>query len=244
MRGTILTLVVGSAILAVIVAAPASGAIGPGSSPYVTDPTITSATYDPSTRVLSLTWTLVTATNGGSNLQLSGQNLRTSTAPSTTSGELTYPTYLWRSDDQTRLNSSLLVDFTNPLSPGTYYLQIADVGLVDYCMWADGCPPNATTTTPFTNKSPVASFTAAAATPPPPPQPPPPPLVVKCVVPKVVGKSLATAKSRLAASHCRTGRVGYRHSRLRRGLVYWQSRRPGARFARGTRIGLLVNLGR
>jgi PASTA domain len=83
--------------------------------------------------------------------------------------------------------------------------------------------------------------------PPPPPPPPPPPAprpTVKCMVPKVTGKSLAKAKRRLFASHCRTGKVGYRHSRVRRGLVYWQSRRPGARLARGTRIGLLVSLGR
>jgi hypothetical protein len=83
------------------------------------------------------------------------------------------------------------------------------------------------------------SLTIVAA----PPPPPPPARVVRCVVPKVVGRSLATAKRKLVASHCRTGRVSYGHSRSRHGLVYRQGRRPGARLARGTRIGLLVSLG-
>jgi hypothetical protein len=76
----------------------------------------------------------------------------------------------------------------------------------------------------------------------PPPPPPPPP--AKCVVPKVVGKSLAKAKRSLSAAHCRTGAVRQGRSRLRRGLVYSQSRRAGARLPRGTRIGLHVSLGR
>jgi hypothetical protein len=242
MRRTILTLLVGSAILAVILAAPASGAIGPGSSPYVTDPIITSATYDSSIQVLSVTWTLGEATNGGYNLQLVGQNLRASTSPSTTGGTLTSPTYLWVSDDQTRLNTSLFVDFSSPLTPGTYYLQLENVGVIDYCLFGP-CPPNPPSVSTYHNSSPVASFTAAAPPPRPPPPPPPRP-AVRCVVPKVVGRSLATAKSKLVASHCRRGRVGYGHSRSRRGLVYWQGRRPGARLAQGTRIGLLVSLGR
>jgi Tol biopolymer transport system component len=79
------------------------------------------------------------------------------------------------------------------------------------------------------------------------PPPPPPPILpapVKCVVPRTVGKSLATARRKLVASHCRVGKVGYRHSRLKRGFVYWQSRSAGTRLARGTKIRLLVSLGR
>ena len=75
------------------------------------------------------------------------------------------------------------------------------------------------------------------------PPPPPPPPSATCVVPKVVGKSLADTKRKLAASHCRTGSVGHRHAHLRRGLVYWQSRRPGARLPGGTKVGLRVSLG-
>ena len=240
MKRRLLILVVGATLA--IVVAPAWGAIGPTSSPYVTDPVITSASYDSTTQVLSLTWTLVSATNGGSNLQLAGQNLGVSASPSTTSGVLTHPTHLWTSDDQTRLNTSLLVDLTNPLTPGTYYLQIEDLGTILYCLIGP-CPPNPLSSSTFNNNSPVASFTEAAR-PPPPPPPPPPPSSVRCVVPKVVGKSLTTARRRLLASHCRTGRVGYGHSRVRRGLVYWQSRRPSARLARGSRVGLLVSLGR
>jgi hypothetical protein len=75
--------------------------------------------------------------------------------------------------------------------------------------------------------------------PPPPPPPPPPP---KCVVPKVVGKSLAKAKRRLGAAHCRTGAVRHGQSRLPRGIVYWQSRKSGARLPHGAKIGLRVSL--
>ena len=85
------------------------------------------------------------------------------------------------------------------------------------------------------------SFTVGN-TPPPPPPPPPPP--AKCVVPKVVGKSLAKAKTRLSAAHCRTGAVRQGQSSLRRGIVYWQSRKPGARLPRGTKIAMRVSLGR
>ena len=74
--------------------------------------------------------------------------------------------------------------------------------------------------------------------PPPPPSPPP----AKCVVPKVVGKSLAKAKRRLSAAHCRTGSVRHGRSRLRRGFVYWQSKKPGARLPRGPKIGMHVSL--
>jgi hypothetical protein len=74
---------------------------------------------------------------------------------------------------------------------------------------------------------------------PPPPPPPPPP--AKCVVPKLVGKSLAKAKTRLSAAHCRTGAVRHGQSHLRPGIVYWQSRKPGARLPHGTKIGMRVS---
>jgi hypothetical protein len=77
---------------------------------------------------------------------------------------------------------------------------------------------------------------------PPPPPPPPPPRPAKCVVPKVVGKSLAKAKRGLSAAHCRTGAVRHGQSRLPRGIVYSQSRKPGARLPRGTKIGVRVSL--
>jgi hypothetical protein len=80
------------------------------------------------------------------------------------------------------------------------------------------------------------SFTVGG-TPPPPPPPP-----AKCVVPKVVGKSLAKAKRRLSAAHCRTGAVRHGQSRLPRGIVYSQSRKPGARLPGGTKIGMRVSL--
>jgi hypothetical protein len=77
--------------------------------------------------------------------------------------------------------------------------------------------------------------------PPPPPPPPPPP--VKCVVPNVLGLGLAAAKGRLLSRHCRAGLVTRRHSSMRKGRVYWQSRRAGLRLLRGSAVGLRVSLG-
>lgn len=91
----------------------------------------------------------------------------------------------------------------------------------------------------FFPKEMVGLFSVGNPAPPPPPPPP-----AKCVVPKVVGKSLAKAKRKLGASHCRTGSVRQGHSTLHRGLVYWQGRKAGARLAHGTKIALRVSLGR
>src|SRR5438034_883411 len=59
----------------------------------------------------------------------------------------------------------------------------------------------------------------------PPPPPPPPFTPPKCAVPKLVHRRLAVAKLALRRAHCRTGRVSWRHSRLRRGLVLAQTPR-------------------
>lgn len=58
------------AVVALALAAPASGAIGPLSDPHVTDPVITSASYNSSTWILTLTWTMGAATNGGRSSKL------------------------------------------------------------------------------------------------------------------------------------------------------------------------------
>ena len=66
-----------------------------------------------------------------------------------------------------------------------------------------------------------------------------------CVVPAVVGKTLAAAKAAIRRSHCRTGRVTGAHSAsVRKGRVLSQRPAPGRRLANGARVDLLVSRGR
>jgi large repetitive protein len=83
--------------------------------------------------------------------------------------------------------------------------------------------------------------------PPPPPSPPAvrPPTQTRCLVPNVRKKTVAQARRLLASKRCGLGRVRRAHSdKIRRGRVISQSRRPGARLPRGTRVGLVVSRGR
>jgi alpha-tubulin suppressor-like RCC1 family protein len=66
-----------------------------------------------------------------------------------------------------------------------------------------------------------------------------------CMVPKVVGKQLASAKLTIAKRHCRTGKVGHAYSRKRsKGIVLSQSRRPGRVLPAGSGIDLVISRGR
>ena len=88
--------------------------------------------------------------------------------------------------------------------------------------------------------------------PPPPPAPPPapppparPPAQARCVVPNVRGKTLAQARRMLAGRRCALGKVTRAYSaRVKLGRIISQSRRPGARLPRGTRVKVLVSRGR
>jgi peptide/nickel transport system substrate-binding protein len=89
--------------------------------------------------------------------------------------------------------------------------------------------------------------------PPPPPSPPPPapqpqprpPAQARCVVPNVKGKTLAAARTALARGRCALGRATRAYSaRVRSGRIISQSRRPGARLPRGTRVNVVVSRGR
>ena len=63
----------------------------------------------------------------------------------------------------------------------------------------------------------------------------------KCVVPKVVGKPLATAKTKIRNSHCAVGKITYRHAAKRkRGHVLSQSVAPGRRLKNHAKINLVV----
>jgi hypothetical protein len=112
------------------------------------------------------------------------------------------------------------------------------------------------------NRSPAAEWrwTIAAAPPPPPPppsppQPPPPPpvdpppkrppQVARCVVPRVVGRTLRRARIMISSAGCRVGPVRHVYStRIRKGFVVTQGPRAGRRLPRGTRVGMVVSLGK
>lgn len=87
--------------------------------------------------------------------------------------------------------------------------------------------------------------------PPPPTLPPPPPTVrpptpvLRCVVPNVKRKTVAQARRLLVSKRCRLGRVTRAYSaRVRTGRIIRQSRRPGVRLARGTKVKVVVSRGK
>ena len=68
---------------------------------------------------------------------------------------------------------------------------------------------------------------------------------VQCVVPRVLGKTLAKAKAAIKKRHCRTGRVSRAFSRtVRKGRVLAQHPKAGRRLAQGARVNLVVSRGR
>jgi beta-lactam-binding protein with PASTA domain len=70
-------------------------------------------------------------------------------------------------------------------------------------------------------------------------------VVVRCIVPNVKGKTLRTARTTLTRRRCRLGRVTRAYSaKVRTGRIIRQSRRPGARLARGTRVNVVVSRGK
>jgi hypothetical protein len=67
---------------------------------------------------------------------------------------------------------------------------------------------------------------------------------VACVVPYVVGKPLAKAKTRIVYAHCRVGTVTRVPSRKKKQTVVGESPRPGKRLKKGARVNLKVSHGR
>jgi PASTA domain len=68
--------------------------------------------------------------------------------------------------------------------------------------------------------------------------------VVRCAVPDVRRKAVTKARAMLSAGRCRLGRVTRAYSRkVTNGRIIRQSRRPGARLPRGTRVDVAVSRG-
>lgn len=65
-----------------------------------------------------------------------------------------------------------------------------------------------------------------------------------CVVPDVVGRPLAKAKTRIVHAYCRVGSVKWISSPKKKGTVVSQSPRPSKRLTKGARVNLRVSRGR
>ena len=62
----------------------------------------------------------------------------------------------------------------------------------------------------------------------------------RCVVPRLKGRTLTAAKRALKRAGCRLGKVSKRRAHRRRGTVLTQSRAPGRRLPRGTRVAITL----
>ena len=67
---------------------------------------------------------------------------------------------------------------------------------------------------------------------------------VACVVPRLRGKTLRSARRTIRRAHCKVGRVRHARSSRPRGRVLSQSPRAGARMPAGTKVKLVVSRGR
>jgi CSLREA domain-containing protein len=105
--------------------------------------------------------------------------------------------------------------------------------------WSGACSGTSTCKVTLTAARAVtATFVVGA----PPPLPPPP---SRCVVPKLLHKTLAGAKKAIVKAHCRTGKITHAYSkRVRRGRIVAQSPKAGRRLPRGAKIKLVVSRGR
>jgi subtilisin family serine protease len=118
----------------------------------------------------------------------------------------------------------------------------------DRAVEAAFAPPLAPSPLPTPPPPPLAPPAPPAAPPPAPPPPSPqprPPVQARCVVPNVKGKTLPATRRLLAARRCALGTITRKYSaRVKKGRILSQSRRPGARLRRGTRVGVGISRGR
>jgi PASTA domain len=71
-----------------------------------------------------------------------------------------------------------------------------------------------------------------------------PSAALRCLIPNVKRKTLRTARAALSRRGCKVGTVRRKFSKVRKGRVIAQSRRPGARLYRGFRVNLVVSKGK
>jgi uncharacterized repeat protein (TIGR01451 family) len=95
--------------------------------------------------------------------------------------------------------------------------------------WSGACSGNATCVIAMTeDRSVTATFS----------------LPSRCVVPRVIGQTLAKARAKIVKAHCRVGKITRRASTSKkRGRVLAQRPRPGRHVSRGTRVNLTLGRG-
>jgi hypothetical protein len=71
-----------------------------------------------------------------------------------------------------------------------------------------------------------------------------PSAALRCLIPNVKRKTLRKARAALSRRGCKVGTIRKRFSKVRKGRVIAQSRRPGARLYRGFRVNLVVSKGK
>jgi Tol biopolymer transport system component len=107
------------------------------------------------------------------------------------------------------------------------FTRSAGVAFTLFAMDADGANVRALTgpaTTTTTNTTPAST---------------------RCVVPKVVGKTLASAKKLLTKAHCKAGKVTrVRSAKVKTGRVVSAKPKPGRSLAAGTAVALSVSRGK
>jgi trypsin len=142
----------------------------------------------------------------------------------------------------------------DPDFPGIY----TRIGVPALNAWIQARLPAATTPPPPPVEPPPPPVEPPPPAPPPPvllPQPPPvepPPVqapfapkVLRCVVPRLRGKTLLAARRALARANCRLGAVTRAYStRVRAGRVLRQRPASGARLARFTRVNVVLSRGK
>jgi beta-lactam-binding protein with PASTA domain len=64
------------------------------------------------------------------------------------------------------------------------------------------------------------------------------------VVPKVVGKPLASAKRAITKAHCKTGKVTRAYSAKKAGIVIAERPKPRTKLKNGAKVNLTVSRGR
>ena len=146
--------------------------------------------------------------------------------------------------------------WTTPASAGVYKIRVQRLGIAPWLAFdqsdaaftvvAPPPSPSPPPPSPPPPSQPPPSPPPPAPTPPPPPPPAsPPPAPARCVVPSLVGKTVAQARRLLTSRRCTLGAVRRAYSaRYPAGRIMGQSRRAGLRLARGTRVNVLVSRGR
>ena len=157
-----------------------------------------------------------------------------------------------RAADRARVRLTQTTNFGNAIG-----LVTVGSGVIDSCgdnqVFGNG--PSSAPTNGIANKvncNPAAPPPIVVPPPPvaplaPPPPPPPPPVApkatpVQCTVPKLVGGTLAKARTKLTKAHCKLGTVTRRTTRraTRVGKVLTQSRKAGTKRPGGTKVNVTV----